>query len=163
MLVLTLSSLLSLFEVALAFGPSFIAQPPAMVLYSNNTGLVLDCLARGEPPPLIDWVDENGNVLSLSPNFARYTTTSSLSSSIDGLIFICRRLHNGSLYLLPFSQDPLGHFRTRSSSSSRSHHSSSSSAESRFRCRASNPYGKIVSRVILVKPGKLSQMAWYGG
>ena len=54
-----------------AYGPAFAGEPPSLVLYSNLTGLVLDCLARGEPPPVIDWVDENGNVLSLSPSFAR--------------------------------------------------------------------------------------------
>ena len=54
-----------------AYGPGFAGEPPSLVLYSNLTGLVLDCLARGEPPPIIDWVDENGNLLSLSPNFAR--------------------------------------------------------------------------------------------
>ena len=54
-----------------AYGPGFAGEPPSLVLYSNLTGLVLDCLARGEPPPIIDWVDENGNLLSLSPSFAR--------------------------------------------------------------------------------------------
>jgi hypothetical protein len=56
-----------------AYGPGFATEPPAQVLYSNLTGLVLDCLARGEPPPIVDWVDENGNVMALSPNFARYS------------------------------------------------------------------------------------------
>lgn len=55
-----------------AYGPSFASEPPSLVLYSNLTGLILDCLARGEPPPVIDWVNENGNLLSISPNFARY-------------------------------------------------------------------------------------------
>ncbi len=75
MLVLTASLVASLLTFlpgqTFGYGPSFVSQPPPMVLYSNNTGLILDCMARGEPPPLIDWVDENGNVLSLSPNFAR--------------------------------------------------------------------------------------------
>lgn len=53
------------------FGPSFIKTPPALVLYSNNSGLILDCIARGDPPPIIDWVDQNGNVLSIHPSVAR--------------------------------------------------------------------------------------------
>lgn len=44
---------------------------PLQVLYSNNTGLVLDCLARGEPPPVVDWVDDAGHVLPLMPSVAR--------------------------------------------------------------------------------------------
>ena len=56
---------------AAAYGPAFLQTPPAEVLYSNNTGLILDCLARGDPPPIIDWVDANGNVLSIHPSVAR--------------------------------------------------------------------------------------------
>ena len=61
-------------------------------------------------------------------------------------------MHNGSLYLLPFTQDPNGlffHQFNGGSSGSRGslHH------ESRFRCRATNAYGKIVSTVVSVKPG----------
>jgi hypothetical protein len=55
----------------LSYGPSFLQEPPQIVLYSNNTGLVLDCLARGEPTPVIDWVDEDGGVLPLMPSVAR--------------------------------------------------------------------------------------------
>ena len=56
---------------ATAYGPVFLQTPPAEVLYSNNTGLVLDCLARGDPPPIIDWVDANGHVLSIHLSVAR--------------------------------------------------------------------------------------------
>ena len=61
-------------------------------------------------------------------------------------------MHNGSLYLLPFTQDPNGlffHQFNGGSSGGRGslHH------ESRFRCRATNAYGKIVSTVVSVKPG----------
>ena len=55
-----------------SYGPSFLSEPPAQVLYSNNSGLVLDCIARGEPTPIIDWVDDDGNVLPLMPSVARY-------------------------------------------------------------------------------------------
>lgn len=60
----------------LGFGPSFIKTPPALVLYSNNSGLILDCIARGDPPPIIDWVDQNGNVLSIHPSVARLVSQS---------------------------------------------------------------------------------------
>ncbi len=54
-----------------ALGPSFAHEPPPLVLFSNSSGLVLDCLARGEPAPIVDWVDEAGNVLPLMPSSAR--------------------------------------------------------------------------------------------
>ena len=56
---------------ASAFGPAFVQVPQPLVLFSNTTGIVLDCLARGDPPPTIDWVDENGNPLTLVPSIAR--------------------------------------------------------------------------------------------
>ena len=117
-LVLTLAC--TAVRCGLAYGPSFIRVPDSLVLYSNNTGVVIDCIARGEPPPTIDWVNENGNPLNLVPS-------------------LTRRLHNSSLHFMPFSQDSLGHLRV----------------ETRVRCRASNPYGKIVSTLIIVKPGKI--------
>ena len=114
-----------------AYGPSFVQVPPPLVLYSNNTGAVVNCVARGEPPPKIDWVDENGN-----PNLSG----SNLLSLPNN---IARRLHNGSLQFFPFRETDMdriaGGYRH---------------LETRVRCRASNPYGKIVSQLIVIKPGK---------
>lgn len=116
-----------------AYGPSFVQVPPSLVLYSNNTGAVVNCVARGEPPPKIDWVDENGN-----PNLSG----SNLLSLPNN---IARRLHNGSLQFFPFRESDMdriaGGYRH---------------LETRVRCRASNPYGKIVSQLIVIKPGKKS-------
>ena len=61
----------ALLQTTAAYGPAFLKTPPAEVLYSNNTGLILDCLARGDPSPIIDWVDANGNILSIHPSVAR--------------------------------------------------------------------------------------------
>ena len=122
--------LLTSIEVV-AYGPSFVQVPPPLVLYSNNTGAVVNCVARGEPPPKIDWVDENGN-----PNLSG----SNLLSLPNN---IARRLHNGSLQFFPFRETDMdriaGGYRH---------------LETRVRCRASNPYGKIVSQLIVIKPGK---------
>ena len=68
---LALITLCTRFGLCQGFGPAFIKTPPTLVLYSNNSGLILDCIARGDPPPIIDWVDQNGNVLSIHPNLAR--------------------------------------------------------------------------------------------
>lgn len=72
MMPVILLLLLQLAAFVRAFGPAFVRTPPPIVLYSNNTGLILDCVARGDPPPIIDWVDQNGNILSIHPSFARY-------------------------------------------------------------------------------------------
>ena len=54
-----------------SFGPAFLKEPPSEVLYANDTGVVLDCVAKGEPSPTIDWVDDKGNILPLMPAIAR--------------------------------------------------------------------------------------------
>ena len=115
-----------------AYGPSFVQVPPPLVLYSNNTGAVVNCVARGEPPPKIDWVDENGN-----PNLSGSNLLSLPNS-------VARRLHNGSLQFFPFRERDMD----RMASGGYRH------LETRVRCRASNPYGKIVSQLIVIKPGK---------
>ena len=71
MLVLLVTCWLHLVVCTWAYGPSFVRVPSQVVLYSNNTGLILDCVARGDPPPIIDWVDQNGNILSIHPSYAR--------------------------------------------------------------------------------------------
>ena len=71
MLVLLVFIGLNLAASSWAYGPSFVRTPSQTVLYSNTTGLILDCVARGEPPPVIDWVDQNGNILSIHPSYAR--------------------------------------------------------------------------------------------
>ena len=70
-LLLSLCGPLFVWASGMSFGPTFVQEPPAKVLYSNNTGLVLDCLAKGEPAPIVDWVDDNGNVLPLMQSVAR--------------------------------------------------------------------------------------------
>ena len=122
-----------------AYGPSFVQVPPNLVLYSNNTGAVVNCVARGEPPPKIDWVDENGN-----PNLSGSNLLSLPNS-------VARRLSNGSLQFFPFRETDLdrmgvGGYRH---------------LETRVRCRASNPYGRIVSQLIVIKPGKTKQIKKY--
>ena len=77
-----------------------------------------------------------------------YYTASRKPSDFNQFSLIYSQLHNGSLYLLPFTQDQ------NSGSNFLGNHMSYHSSESRFRCRATNAYGKIVSKVITVKPGK---------
>ncbi len=54
-----------------SFGPSFVQSPPPLVLFSNDTGVVIDCLARGEPTPIVDWVDQDGNTLPFMSSTVR--------------------------------------------------------------------------------------------
>nr|CAI5827600.1 unnamed protein product [Callosobruchus analis] len=44
-------------------GPVFIKEPPNRVDFSNTTGAVVECLARGNPQPDIIWVLANGNLV----------------------------------------------------------------------------------------------------
>nr|XP_040567954.1 Down syndrome cell adhesion molecule-like protein Dscam2 [Lepeophtheirus salmonis] len=104
-----------LLHLCSSYGPSFLKEPQSLALYSNATGALINCIARGEPPPNMDWVNEAGVSVSFPSNVARL-------------------YHNGSLSFYPFSKG--------------AYHE-----ERRIRCRASNAYGRIVSRIVTIKPG----------
>ena len=56
--------------------------------------------------------------------------------------FRFRRFHNGSLHILPFAGDGFSTPGGRK-------------GEHAVRCRASNAYGRVVSRLVTIKPGEL--------
>ncbi|XP_076361674.1 cell adhesion molecule Dscam1-like isoform X2 [Tachypleus tridentatus] len=48
-------------------GPTFIVEPPGRVDFANDTGAVVSCSAQGNPPPVITWTKENGEVVTNVP------------------------------------------------------------------------------------------------
>ncbi|CAG0912294.1 unnamed protein product [Notodromas monacha] len=44
-------------------GPFFIREPPNQVDFSNSTGAVIECAARGSPHPEVTWVKQDGTVI----------------------------------------------------------------------------------------------------
>lgn len=48
-------------------GPVFIKEPPNRVDFSNTTGAVVECSARGNPPPEIIWVRSDGTAVGDVP------------------------------------------------------------------------------------------------
>ncbi len=79
-LLLSSSSLLLLSlpppSCGVSFGPSFVQEPPRTVLLSGDDGGVVDCLATGEPEPIVDWVDDDGEVLPFLTSTARWVPNS---------------------------------------------------------------------------------------
>lgn len=64
-------------------GPSFHVEPPGKVEFSNTSGSWIDCIAFGNPPPLIDWISIDG-------------------TAVEDVLAVRRVLRNGTLVLLPF-------------------------------------------------------------
>lgn len=48
-------------------GPIFIKEPPNRVDFSNTTGAVVECAARGSPPPDVIWVRSDGTAVGDVP------------------------------------------------------------------------------------------------
>ncbi|CAG0885273.1 unnamed protein product [Cyprideis torosa] len=48
-------------------GPFFFREPPSHVDFSNSTGAVIECAARGHPSPEILWLRDNGNAIGDVP------------------------------------------------------------------------------------------------
>lgn len=67
-------------------GPTFIAEPPSLVEFTNDTGAVVSCSARGVPPPRIAWTQQDGQPLREVPG-ARHSRS------------------DGTLYFPPFPGD----------------------------------------------------------
>lgn len=67
-------------------GPSFMVEPPARLEFTNSHGGRVDCLAQGNPDPLVEWVSGDGSLLSLIPG-------------------VRMPLGNGSLYFPPFQAE----------------------------------------------------------
>lgn len=101
----------------------FSVEPPHRAAFSNSSGLRLDCMATGSPPPRITWQIVTGNPEGVP------------ALPIAGL----RHTHpNGSLEMLPF---PMELYR-------------SDVHAVKYRCRASNQVGAIVSKDVHVHGGK---------
>ncbi|XP_039965640.1 Down syndrome cell adhesion molecule-like protein Dscam2 isoform X1 [Bactrocera tryoni] len=63
--------------------PTFIQEPPARLLFSNDTGTQISCTAHGNPPPVVSWVLKDGTMATQVPGLRKITG-------------------NGTLYFPPF-------------------------------------------------------------
>lgn len=48
-------------------GPIFVKEPPNRVDFSNGTGAVIECQARGNPQPDVIWVRSDGTAVGDVP------------------------------------------------------------------------------------------------
>ncbi|CAL4061059.1 unnamed protein product, partial [Meganyctiphanes norvegica] len=63
--------------------PRFLREPPQNAVFTNTTGITIDCLGEGTPSPRVSWTKQDGRPLE----------------EISGLV---RVLNNGSLEFSPF-------------------------------------------------------------
>ena len=45
-------------------GPSFSHEPTSRIEFTNNVGSVVDCIAHGNPPPNVEWLDKDNNPIT---------------------------------------------------------------------------------------------------
>lgn len=81
--LLTLITVTALFNPALAAdntaGPIFLKEPQNRVDFSNTTGAVVECSARGNPPPEIIWVrSEDGTAVGDVPGLRQVLANGNL-------------------------------------------------------------------------------------
>lgn len=55
-------------------GPVFTREPPNRVDFSNTTGAVVECSARGQPPPDIIWMRADGTAVGDVPGLRQVCT-----------------------------------------------------------------------------------------
>lgn len=59
-------------------GPMFIREPPNRVDFSNTTGAVVECTARGNPQPEIIWVRSDGTAVGDVPGLRQVLANGNL-------------------------------------------------------------------------------------
>lgn len=59
-------------------GPIFIREPQNRVDFSNSTGAVVECKARGNPPPEIIWVRSDGTAVGEVPGLRQILANGNL-------------------------------------------------------------------------------------
>lgn len=59
-------------------GPVFLREPPNRVDFSNTTGAVVECSARGNPPPDIIWVRSDGTAVGDVPGLRQVLANGNL-------------------------------------------------------------------------------------
>lgn len=59
-------------------GPIFLREPPNRVDFSNSTGAVVECKARGNPPPEIIWVRSDGTAVGDVPGLRQILANGNL-------------------------------------------------------------------------------------
>ena len=126
-------------------GPIFQQDLPAKVSFSNNSGLVLNCAASGQP--VISWQTETG-ISVLSP-----------SQSIDSLNLLNDNANNKYVNLPLVHQNP-----TTNALVFRSFASDEFSPEvhsTKYRCLATNVHGTITSSLVQVKAGMLNKFFFF--
>lgn len=120
-------------------GPVFQQELPARLSFSNNSGLVLNCAATGNPTPQVSWQTETG-ISVLSP-----------SQSIDSLNLlnlntplVHQNPNTNALVFRSFAADEF----------------SPEVHSTKYRCLASNLHGTITSPLVQVKAGR-SRFAFF--
>ncbi|CAL4082426.1 unnamed protein product, partial [Meganyctiphanes norvegica] len=63
--------------------PRFLREPPQNAVFTNTTGIIIDCLGEGGPTPRVSWIKQDGRPME----------------EVSGLV---RVLNNGSLEFSPF-------------------------------------------------------------
>nr|XP_023016837.1 Down syndrome cell adhesion molecule-like protein Dscam2 isoform X6 [Leptinotarsa decemlineata] len=65
-------------DAATTSGPVFLREPPNRVDFSNTTGAIVECSARGNPPPDIIWVRSDGTAVGDVPGLRQVLANGNL-------------------------------------------------------------------------------------
>lgn len=122
-------------------GPKFVIEPPHRVVFSNSTGVVVNCNAVGVPAPQVTWIRRD-HLDHLDIADGGSISSSSVSSPSSAWTLEASHLvhirSDGSLLFAPFAPEA---YRAEVHAA-------------RFVCLAANSGGTILSREVRMQAGK---------
>ncbi|XP_069950892.1 cell adhesion molecule Dscam2-like [Cherax quadricarinatus] len=92
-------------------GPRLVEPPPGLVTFTNTSGAVLGCLARGDPPPMITWLNLDHSPVTNIPGVREVLTNGSLMiwpfsgtdyrQDVHASVYQCRAANPSGVVLAP--------------------------------------------------------------
>nr|XP_053639086.1 cell adhesion molecule Dscam2-like [Cherax quadricarinatus] len=92
-------------------GPVLVEPPPGLLTFTNTSGAVLGCLARGDPPPQVTWLNLDHSPVNNIPGVREVLTNGSLMiwpfsgtdyrQDVHAAVYQCRAANPTGVVLAP--------------------------------------------------------------
>jgi hypothetical protein len=90
--------MLAIWQMSPMEPPSFIAEPPSLIYFSNTTGTLINCQGQGNPQPNVTWLHHNDRIV-MDIQRLRYFTLNNTITRMNQTVVKNTIIHVSSIYL----------------------------------------------------------------